>query len=191
MDLIEPPELSLAPGDWPGKVVLNVECHGVLGEQAYWIEAGASSAAGIVGLAVTLDGQWAWQVLDGRPARWFGGHAYLRSLGRESDTLVTALDAFFETNLHPGPMRLETKVEVMLLQGEIEHLETETVMMKVFFNPRSRDRSLYAEAYLNLYLPDGKIELREKDPEYRPALIRSLAKTWDGKPARRSGRHPN
>ncbi|MNG24313.1 hypothetical protein D3C84_1090290 [compost metagenome] len=44
---------------------------------------------------------------------------------------------------------------------------------KLFYDDGNEEN--YAECYLNIYISDKKIELFEKDPEYREALLNAFS----------------
>jgi hypothetical protein len=44
--------------------------------------------------------------------------------------------------------------------------------MKFFYE--NDDAARYAEFFTNIDIPNGRIEIREKDPEYRAAIVKAL-----------------
>ena len=71
-------------------------------------------------------------------------------------------------------MSRRTEFKAISLEGNPTALSRGQVKIKLFFEGRTQ--SDYAECFLNLDLGKSRAELREKDPEYRAALIRALSR---------------
>jgi len=59
------------------------------------------------------------------------------------------------------------------LEGHPPAVAGELVKLKLFFEADFEER--YAEVYLNIDLDARRVELHEKDPDYRRPLVRALA----------------
>ena len=101
------------------------------------------------------------------------GVVTIRSVGPQSDALVQALDTLYGSQVKPTTMVLAVRFAAITLGGDPTRLEAGEVAIKLFFESEDEDR--YAELYLNIDLPRGRVELREKDEEYRAPVVRALA----------------
>src|ERR1700743_1615268 len=109
----------------------------------------------------------------------FGSGIVLKSLGPQSDYLLKTLAGFYkqkpDTALH---FTTSTSVNYVNLGGLAKSLgagnanHSATVEYKLFFEGRQKDD--YAELYLNINSDEQWVELKEKDPEYRPMIIKLL-----------------
>jgi len=102
----------------------------------------------------------------------YSGRVTIGSLGEPSDRFLTAVDQLYGTKQHVRKMGAKTEFTAMSLGGDPTHLRTAPVKLKLFFE--SDDESRYAEFYLNINVGAGTVELAEKDPDYRPAIVRAL-----------------
>jgi hypothetical protein len=102
----------------------------------------------------------------------YSGRVTIGSLGEQSDRFLTALDQLYGTKQHVRKMGAQTEFTAMSLGGDPTHLRTAPVKLKLFFE--SDDDRRYAELYLNIDVGAGTVELAEKDPDYRPAIVRAL-----------------
>ena len=59
------------------------------------------------------------------------------------------------------------------LRGDPRHLEAGLTKIKLFFE--SADETRYAELYADIDLGATKLYVNEKDPGYRPAVVRALS----------------
>lgn len=53
--------------------------------------------------------------------------------------------------------------------------KTNPARLKLFFAWEEGSETPYGELFLNLDLPNRVLELNEKDPEYRPAILAALS----------------
>ncbi|QHW31106.1 hypothetical protein GZH47_09725 [Paenibacillus rhizovicinus] len=65
-------------------------------------------------------------------------------------------------------MKQEITFTSVVLEGN-----SKSSKIKLFYNDETEEN--YAECYLNIDLPNKKVEWFEKDPEYREALLRALS----------------
>src|SRR5262249_8845737 len=96
------------------------------------------------------------------------------SLGPPSNAFVSELDRAYETKLAPAAMADAVSFTGLSLEGNPSRLAAGPVKIKLFFEG-SRPEA-YAEMFLNIDKKARRIELREKDPEYRSATIRALTR---------------
>jgi len=127
-----------------------------------------------VGLAVVLGPTWhETQRAPNVALTSFSGTVTLRSMGPQSDQLLTAIDELYATGQRPRGMRQETPFAAISLRGDPRHLEGGLTKIKLFFE--STDQTRYAELFLDINLSTGILSLNEKDPDYRNAIVRALA----------------
>lgn len=135
--------------------------------------AGVRRGAG-VGLIVVLGPRWEKKALEANVSLiTHRGTVAFRSAGTESDTLLRVLDEVYATGLRPGHMRAETSFAAISLSGDPSDLSRGESKIKLFFEAEAEDR--YAELFVDIDLGNRALEIREKDPEYRKAIIRALA----------------
>jgi hypothetical protein len=103
----------------------------------------------------------------------YSGTVEIRSLGGQSDRFLTALDELYGTKQRATRMGAQTEFAAISLGGDPAHLKAAPVKLKLFFE--SDDESRYAELYLNIDMGTGTVELAEKDPDYRTAIVRALS----------------
>ena len=125
-----------------------------------------------VAFAVLLGPQWEAGRLGDLPLITYTGVVTLRSLGVQSDHLLVVIDQLYGTAQHPLKMRPQTPFTAITLGGDPRDLQAAPVKMKLFFE--SDDESRYAELFLNIDRGAHTVELAEKDPDYRSAIVRAL-----------------
>jgi hypothetical protein len=128
-----------------------------------------------VGFAVTLGGQWSESPMEEAGGTLYQGQATLLSIGPESDRMLAVLDGLYGTNLGASAMHDEIEVAAVGLLTDPRQLDEQPVRMKLFFNADHEGQPDYAEAFLNVVVPEGTIQFHEKDHDYRGALIRALS----------------
>jgi hypothetical protein len=95
------------------------------------------------------------------------------SIGPESDALLKAMAQLYRVD---APAKFAPRVGAVsiALKGDPANLRREAVNFKVFFNAKGGE-ARYAELYTNLDLPGKRLELLEKDTEYRAQVVKALA----------------
>jgi hypothetical protein len=83
------------------------------------------------------------------------------------------MDSIYQANLHPASMGAVTRFSAISLEGNPQLLEKGPVKLKLFFESDKEDR--YAEIYLNIDWTRSRLHLKEKDPDYRGAVVHALA----------------
>jgi hypothetical protein len=102
----------------------------------------------------------------------YQGIVTYHSIGSESDFLLQAIDELYETKLSPKTMSAEVRFTGITLGGDPRDLAKEPVQIKLFYELGGDDG--YAELYTNIELANHKLEIREKDPDYRKQIVRAL-----------------
>jgi hypothetical protein len=126
-----------------------------------------------VAFSITLEPGWKEGKLGGVDLTTFGGTVILGSVGPRSDHLVQAIDRIYATGLGPKTLAQQVKFTGISLAGRPDSLDSGPVKIKLFFESEVEDR--YAELFLNLDVARGAVELNEKDPDYRKAVVQALA----------------
>jgi hypothetical protein len=138
-----------------------------------------------VGVGITLDGVWGAKALSpDMPIEVRSGKLRFRRLGEESDALIQAMAQLYSVKTKSMRMKNEVEFTAMSLGGDPGHLDREPTQIKVFYESNNDDE--YAELYVNIDVAARRVELHEKDPGYRQALIRALSEAGSdrSKPAR-------
>lgn len=103
----------------------------------------------------------------------------LKSIGSESDYLISTLANLYHQETDTT-LRFNDNISVPYVNlnefakrvgGNIGAQGTTTTMYKLFFEDENGN---YAELYLNINDSEHWIEIREKDEEYRPTIIKFL-----------------
>ena len=95
------------------------------------------------------------------------------SIGPQSDALLDSMAELYRVDA-PGSFAAKIGVVAIALKGNPSNLRHEPVKFKVFFNPQGGE-ARYAELYTNVDLPKKRLELFEKDTEYRARVVKALA----------------
>ena len=99
--------------------------------------------------------------------------ACFKSIGEESDNFVQALAKLYKVS-NQADIKFSEKplcfTIICLTENEVD-LNNNYEKNKIFFDEENK-LSLYAEIYLNLDLKNKKIELFEKDSEYRENIVK-------------------
>lgn len=125
-----------------------------------------------LGFALELDATWKATPIGESNGFFYWGSGSVRSIGVESDVLLATLAELYEVSFGSRPMRAETRVAVVGLADDPRLVAEKPTHMKLFFE--SEDSQRYAEVFVNVMAAERRIELHEKDPEYRAPLLRAL-----------------
>lgn len=126
-----------------------------------------------VGFEVVLGATWAMGKAEKDvPFRISRGTVSYRRVGPQSDAFLQALDEVYGVKLSPKSMAAETSFAAAALQGDPQDLTRGPVRIKLFYEGDAEDR--YAELITNIDLAAGRLEVREKDEDYRRAVVRAL-----------------
>jgi hypothetical protein len=107
------------------------------------------------------------------PLVTYQGIVTYRSTGSDSDAFIQVLDELYGTKVNPKAMNKETKFTGISLGGDPRDLSKGPVKIKLFFE--SGKENEYAELYTNIELAGHRLEVHEKDPDYRLPVVKSLA----------------
>ena len=115
------------------------------------------------------------------------GEASFRSIGGQSDRLLRAMAAAYGLDAAESAMKDEVKFTAVALDGDPTADPPQALQFKLLFEPGGAGG--YAEVYANIDLSEARVEIREKDQEYRRPLLAALAAAA-ARPARRAPRAP-
>lgn len=145
-----------------------------------YIECVANDNGENVGFAVEIKkGMRGIQLKDGNldPYTWtttINGIKILY-LNDYSDKFIKSLLKAYEFNDMDLKLNKVSPVECGCLTEEPADIENKKLDFKCFINSNC-NTNLYAEFYINVDLPNKKLEFREKDIEYRENIIRYLSR---------------
>jgi hypothetical protein len=126
-----------------------------------------------LGLIVILGPKWPKASLSSNmPFSAYQGLVTYRSIGAKSDTLIQIMDELYGTALHPKAMRKETKFTGISLEGQPANLERGITKIKLFNETDVEDQE--AELFTDIDLQHALLQINEKDPDYRKAVIHAL-----------------
>jgi hypothetical protein len=133
-----------------------------------------------VAVDVVLDREWEKVCLSEDPPIWgWRGIVRLQRSGTDSDALVQSLDALYDVGTGVSRMASEVTFTAISLEGNPGRLQEGRLKLKLFYEPESATEDeageRYAEVYLNIDLSASRLELAEKDQDYRLPLLQALA----------------
>lgn len=151
-----------------------------LGMEHFRLKDGASHFLAIatwnelpVSFGVELGSAWEEQSFDDGPVVRWGTVTFTR-IGAESDEFVRVLDEAYDTESDPAQMVEKAQFTAATMEGDPLHPQDGPVKLRLFCNEDEEDQEYYAEFYLDFDLTKSFVQLREKDPDYRHAILRAL-----------------
>ena len=127
---------------------------------------------GKVGLRVFLRPSWKEGTLGPRMTT-FQGEVLYESTGEESDRFVQVLGELYQSSVCPKMMRKgQIPFTAITLGGNPHDLSLAPVKIKLFFESEAEDQ--YAEIYTNIDAKKSRLEIMEKDPDYRESVMRAI-----------------
>ncbi len=136
------------------------------------VTAVAHAGADEVGFQVVIPRRWDPWKPKNLDADWYRGVVVVRNFRADTEALVRVLANAYG-KAAPAFAFTEIHLTAISLGGDPRKVRTEPVKLKLFRESESEKE--YAEIYLNFDLPKRLVELREKDPEYRSAVLRFLS----------------
>jgi hypothetical protein len=106
-----------------------------------------------IGFAVELGAEWKPQPIGESDQFFYWGTGGFRSIGVESDALLSVLGELFGAAAVPARMRPETSVAVVGLGNDPRLTPEQPTHMKLFFE--SEDPTMYAEVYVNVFAAEA------------------------------------
>lgn len=165
------PTLDLTDGSEEGFVDCAFEAH--------WRGQAIRVRAKYHGAVVGFDVDWPrkWEEVSFGPDVPFTGFRTtltIRSCGSASDRFVEALAGRYELTDGISPMLPAVSCTGITLDGDPRLATKEDVRVKLFFFEDDEER--YAECYLNIVDSGRRVELNEKDEEYRGNVVAALTR---------------
>lgn len=109
--------------------------------------------------------------IDRRDARF----VTVESMGQQSDRFLLALSQFYQIGAEAPVMNKQTRFLAFALEGSLARVKQDPVKLKLFYEDEHDDEA-YAEFYLNFDYKHNRVELMEKDPEYRSQVFGSFTR---------------
>ena len=171
--LSAPPEVRSASDEGFHDLVFYIQEHKKLADGSQSIRGAGTYKGRVLGLEVILGPTWQEGALGKDiPLVTYRGLVTYRSIGGGSDAFVQVLDELYGTKLSPASMGTETRFTGISLGGDPRDLSKGPVKIKLFFE--SGSQADYAELFTNIELAGHRLEVGEKDEEYRAAVIKAL-----------------
>lgn len=98
----------------------------------------------------------------------------IKSLGAISDNLLDALGNIYSIKISPTSKFVGNISTTYVNLDELVGIETPDIKTKLFLGNPDKENE-YGEIYLNIYEKVGTVELKEKDIEYRLAVIKAFS----------------
>lgn len=173
--LVAPPEVTSESEDGFHDLIFYIREHKKLSDGSQAIDGVGLYKGKTIGLQVVLGSTWKeGSIGKNVPLVTYQGFVKYRSTGSDSDSFLETLDGLYETKLSVHSMNAETSFTGISLKGDPRDLSKGPVKIKLFFE--SGKEQEYAELYTNIELNKRRLEVHEKDPEYRKAVVTALRK---------------
>ena len=132
----------------------------------------------IVGLKFTINSEINAGIIKGKidsNTGFVSNAVQLQSIGKESDNFIKALSELYHQTRHDKfTKNIINATAFSLNEKKVDLDKKDRYKLKLFFEEDNEE--LYSEIYLNIDINLRKIQLREKDWEYRTAIIKVLSK---------------
>ena len=165
-----PPEITSESEDYFHDLVFYIREHSRSADGSVSLRVAGLHKGAAVGFEVVVVSGWKGGGESSIVRHW-GSVAY-RSTGAESDAFIRALDDLYETRTGATKMIAERNFTAAALTGNPMNVEHEGVRLKLF--RESEVDGEYAEFYTNFDLGLRRLELHEKDPAYRRAVVKAM-----------------
>ena len=155
----------------------RLSSHVLLSDGRFSVDARGLHQGELVGFRAVIGKDWLPRLVAGTNVTLYWGHVELLSVATASDALVRVLDELYGVRGGADAMRERVNCAAVALSGDPPSVATQRTNMKLFMNSDDPDGA--AELYLNVDVASGRIELHEKDPDYRVNVIRALRRETD------------
>ena len=171
--LASPPEITSEEEEGFHDLVFYLQGHKRLPDGSQSIRVLGTHKGRQLGLEVVLGPAWQSGSLGkDLPLVTYRGIVTYRSTGPDSDAFVQVLDELYGTKVKPKAMVRETRFTGISLEGDPRDLAKGPVKIKLFFESDKQED--YAELFTNIELAAHRLEVHEKDEEYRLPVVRAL-----------------
>jgi hypothetical protein len=99
----------------------------------------------------------------------------LKSLGKASDDFLKALASIYNLKVTSDLQFINSFSTTYANLDEIAGKKSQDIVSKLFLGDPNSEKD-YGEVYLNIYEGQGKVEVLEKDIEYRQSVIKAFSK---------------
>jgi hypothetical protein len=169
--LTKPPEVTSESEEGFHDLVFYIQEHKISTDGTQILRVSGTHNTRQLGLEVVLGPTWKAGSKN-VPLATYSGDVLYHSVGKESNSFLEVLDDLYGTQLKPSAMVKEARFAGISLGGDPSHLVKEPVKIKLFFETGKDDE--YAELFTNIDLATRRIEIREKDEEYRLPIVKAL-----------------
>ncbi|MEY2466994.1 MAG: hypothetical protein QOD03_1515 [Verrucomicrobiota bacterium] len=167
------PEITSETEEGFQDLIFYIQEHKRLPDGTQKIQASGIYQGQVVGFEVLLNNEWREGSLGkGVPLVTYQGSVIYHSTGSESDGFLRVLNDLYGTKMSSLNMADETKFTGISLEGDPKELEKGPVKIKLFYELGGEKD--YAELYTNIELGKRRLEVHEKDTEYRLAIVKAL-----------------
>jgi hypothetical protein len=171
--LAAPPEVTSEEEEGFHDLIFYIQDYKQLSDGSQSIRGMGTYKGRQLGLEIVLGPTWkAGSLGKDIPLVTYQGIVTYRSTGSDSDSFIQVLDELYSTKISPKAMNKETKFTGISLEGDPRDLAKGPVKIKLFFESDKQDE--YAEFFTNIQLAQHRLEVHEKDPDYRLPVIKSL-----------------
>jgi hypothetical protein len=167
------PEITAELEEGLVDLVLGLQEHRLNDDGSQTIRAAGLHKGSRVGFDLILASGWKKAREDKDvPLQIHTGAVSFRRVGSESDAFLQALDELYGTKVRPEAMASETPFTGASLEGDPANVATGPVKIKLFYEKGGEGS--YAELFANIDLRARRVEVREKDSDYRAQIVRAL-----------------
>ena len=140
------------------------------GQEGLAVEFGGNLEGVYVGMQALVDLQWDEQKTNEGNSFWWSEMRFMSS-GPQSDLLLRGIALLYEIKPPNAPSVAEQVMKVAAIGTRPGPLSQE-LPLKVFLQDTSRPD--YAEFFVNINLENKTVELAERDPRYRAAMVKNF-----------------
>jgi hypothetical protein len=142
------------------------------GVQAQAIGFGGIFEGEVVEAAVILQDSWEVDESADRPLKMWWSAVQFQSISPRSNGMVRLLEKVFALPPSGDPMRAFFVAKIVSLGDDPKNMSSKPIHLKAFFG--EADGVEQSELYVNIDLASKTLVLKEKDPEYRSALLKAM-----------------
>jgi hypothetical protein len=171
--LTAPPEIISEREEDFEDLIFYIQTYKKLADGSQRLHASGLKNGKPLALEIELGPKWKGGTL-GDVIKTFQGIVTYHSVGVESDNFAQVLDELYRTKINPTKMATSTRFAGIALEGNPGDLASGRTKIKLFFE--SDVENEYAELFTNIDLRKHRLEIREKDPDYRSAVVNALTR---------------
>jgi hypothetical protein len=179
MSALALPPLKISGDDGWADLEFRLLGHEMQGEDAFHLFCvGAHHHGAPIAFNILWPTVWNFDPPRGAPRGVFAYSAALALVNAQPlhESFLATLAELYELPAPRGGMANFTEVSAITLQGDPERVLDERVTLKLLFGAHDDSTIPYAELYLTIDVPERLVELKEKDPEWRGAILDGLAR---------------